>query len=253
MSQKLLTSTLVSSLVAAAGCFSDPATVDDTAAETSGGGSNDSATSTTGADVDTSAGEGHDTGPSSESETGTSSESSTSFDPSTTTSGDETSDPEPLGHVVFVTSERYRGNLMGLTGADAQCEFLASLAGLGQGRAWVALLSDADSHVNTRVTIEGPVRNVEGDLVAPNAVSFWNEDLGTQLLTEYGDLPETWDRDQEWSVTWAATPAFSCHDWQNGTVSARGDIAVTLPGLWIFGGGADRTCSNDLPFLCISQ
>jgi hypothetical protein len=67
---------------------------------------------------------------------------------------------------VFVTSQRYNGNLGGLTGADDQCQQLATDAGLnGIYRAWLS--DSAGNSPNTRFTqATMPYRRTDGVSIA---------------------------------------------------------------------------------------
>jgi hypothetical protein len=67
--------------------------------------------------------------------------------------------------LVFLTSEKYTGDLGGLTGADAKCQELASAAGLlGTYRAWLSDTTGSPSTRFTRSDIE--YRRPDGALVA---------------------------------------------------------------------------------------
>jgi hypothetical protein len=71
----------------------------------------------------------------------------------------------PAKKIVFVTSNTYQGNLGGLDGADAECQRLASDAGLsGTFKAW---LSDSKTSASSRLThSSGPYALVTGLVVA---------------------------------------------------------------------------------------
>lgn len=84
-------------------------------------------------------------------------------------------------HVVFVSSERYDGNLGGLTGGDMKCQTLATKANLGG--TWKAILSGAGSKeaAKDRVKILMAVRNIKGDLLAGSMTDFWAGRLSTAV------------------------------------------------------------------------
>lgn len=168
----------------------------------------------------------------------------------------ETEDPGPLEHIAFITDDTFRGNLGGLAGADSQCELAAQVVGLpGQadGTRWVALLAASDVPLSTRVQIRGAVRNTAGELIAANATGFWAEERGAELLNEFGELPSTYEPNEQWTVTWAGVVDPNCDDWTMGIASSVGAIAVSQEGLWIEGGGADSGCNAEHALTCLSQ
>lgn len=77
-------------------------------------------------------------------------------------------------HRIFVTSERYDGNLGGLSGsnsADAKCRARAKAENLGGS--WQALLSDSNVDARDRVTVDARVLNLNGDKIADDANDLW--------------------------------------------------------------------------------
>lgn len=107
----------------------------------------------------------------------TTSDASTTGTSGTETSGDDTTGETtgcetscgPPTRFAFVTSEKFTGDLGGLTGADAKCQMLADAAGLpGTYMAW---LSDDTGSPATRMT------RSKGPYVLPNGavvVDSWD-------------------------------------------------------------------------------
>ncbi len=109
--------------------------------------------------------------------------SSSSSSTSTSSSG------APAGsHLMFVTSQSWNGNLGGGEGADAKCQ-AAALASSRAGT-WKAIISvSASEEANTRITISGPVYNVDGEQLATGAASLWDGYLDNAVrFNEFGEL-----------------------------------------------------------------
>lgn len=104
-------------------------------------------------------------------------------------------DAQGMGFFVTSTNPGRGGDLGGLAGADAHCQFLATTAGAGQ-RTWRAYLSTRATlggppvHARERIG-RGPWRNVQGVLIARNVEELHspNSNLSKQTaLTERGEL-----------------------------------------------------------------
>ncbi|MBX3192483.1 MAG: hypothetical protein KF819_36165 [Labilithrix sp.] len=84
-------------------------------------------------------------------------------------------DAAPRPRIVFVTRERWSGDLGGLDGGDARCQAVAADAGLAG--AWTAWLSDGErldgGAGGTKVLLDGrPLRLPNGALVAAKATDL---------------------------------------------------------------------------------
>ncbi len=86
------------------------------------------------------------------------------------------------GHVVFVTSATFNGNLGGLAGADDPCEALASAA--GRVGTWRAILSDSTTDASARITVTGPIRDTVGTLVANNAADLSDGSIASPIARD---------------------------------------------------------------------
>ena len=159
---------------------------------------------------------------------------------------------EMTSRVVFVTSERYDGDLGGLTGADAECQALAEAAGLnGTYMAW---LSDSTGSPATRFDLSGgPFVRLDGRVIADD----W-ADLTDELLDDPIDLTELNVGDLK-SRTWTSTTtggAFTglthCNDWSGtGGTGSQGDTDRAT-GTWT--AREDHVpCTATAPLYCFEQ
>jgi hypothetical protein len=164
---------------------------------------------------------------------------------------------ELADRIVFVTSERYNGNLGGLSGADAKCQGLADAAGLpGTYKAW---LSDSTTSSASRlVHSEVPYVLVDATLVADD----WDDLTDGELLHSI-NLDEngvdrsglTFPDEAVWTFThtngeiWGGgtpTPTeFSCYDWTDET-GPSGTIAGLLT-------TTDQTWTDAISYGCIGE
>lgn len=89
--------------------------------------------------------------------------------------------PIAARHAVFVSSASYKGNLGGLSGADAKCNALAQAAGLGAG--WKAILSDSQTDAKSRIQISAPVYDLNNTLIAGSSQEFWSGAIKSPIAT----------------------------------------------------------------------
>ena len=102
----------------------------DAGTEVSSAGTASSTTSTTASGTDGGTATSTTMGMSTTTDSATATATTTATSTTTETDGETETDGTMQEHIVFVTSEVYRGNLQGLAGADAKCAFLAEQAGL---------------------------------------------------------------------------------------------------------------------------
>ena len=97
--------------------------------------------------------------------------------------------PSGLADVrVFVTSQKYTGNLGGPEGADAKCQACADAAGLGG--TWKAWICDSTTTASVRLTHfdENYVRAVDRTSIATNWADLTDGALVNAVLEdEYGN------------------------------------------------------------------
>jgi hypothetical protein len=158
--------------------------------------------------------------------------------------------------LVFITSSVQRGDLDGLTGADAICQDLADAAGLpGEYLAW---LSDATSSPSTRfVQATVPYKLVSGTTVA----NSWGDLIDGTLahgidLTENGDAPS---QSAAWTYTLTnGTPGGDaanehCQNWISSNPSDDGNYGrgIFSDENWTTFGVKD--CTNEHALYCLQQ
>lgn len=150
----------------------------------------------------------------------------TSTDPSTTSSSESTTEPScgsgcTTGHcddagncarIVFVSSERYTGNLGGTEGADDKCNTLASLAGLPHAerdgyRAWISTVSELAFDRVGLLADALPFALPDGTRVADSGASLLDAPAGTGVV-----LLSAIDRDEQGGVVDANNAAEVCTD-----------------------------------------
>ncbi len=159
-------------------------------------------------------------------------------------------------HLIFVTADTYPGDLGGLTGADAVCQFSANAASLPG--TWKAVLSDTGTSAASRLQSTGEVFNMLGQRIAPNLSALW--------LTSILELEHSVQFDQNGETTWQGirhawtgtevdgTSAYdNCNNWtSNDPVNYEGGIGdfTRTTSLWIKDARFD--CDQAFPLYCIN-
>ena len=167
----------------------------------------------------------------------------------------------PVTKTVFATSDTYTGNLGGLAGGDAICNFHAAAGGLtGTFMAW---LGDVTGSPATRFTKSpGPYVLVNGLVVAEN----W-DDLIDGLLerpiveNEYGQHlypPQFTSFLRVWTGTYGngVSEPDSCQNWStDGPGSGNSGIIGIYLGMRLYGwSDYDQVaCNNSYPLYCFEQ
>lgn len=160
---------------------------------------------------------------------------------------------------VFVSSKVFDGNLGGLAGADAQCQNLATAAGLGGS--WRAWLSTGTVAAVDRISQSGlPFTTVDNKVVAVNTSDLVDGTLKNPIaIDENGSALVLASTTQVWTATTASggyagqtcTPATEPTDW--GGTSSRamvGDLARTDAG-WT--ASSIGTCAATAHLYCFQQ
>ncbi|MBX3230925.1 MAG: hypothetical protein KIT84_36310 [Labilithrix sp.] len=102
-------------------------------------------------------------------------------------------------HRVFVTSTQHTANIAGATGADAECERLASARNLGgTWRAWLSVSGSSASSRLVHATI--PYRLLDGRIVANDWTDLTDGAIRTTI-----DVDETRQRLTEAREVWTGT------------------------------------------------
>ncbi len=166
---------------------------------------------------------------------------------------------------VFVSSAQFTGNMGGLAGADAQCQALASAAGLpGTYMAW---LGDGTQSPATRFSPSNePYVLPDGTVIANNWADLTNGDLAHPIdMTEQmgptpigttscggGGFPTVWSNVDQ---SGANAGTGHCNGWTDtGATSANWgstEFATSWWTTWCGGGGA--VCGWTSPIYCFQQ
>ena len=163
--------------------------------------------------------------------------------------------------IVFVSSQMFDGNLGGLLGADAQCQALASAAGLsGTYMAWLSTVGESPS---TRMTQSpDPYVRVDGVEVAPNWAGLVDGTLSAPInVTELGGpapIGNTTCAGGGFPTVWSATNSNgtsagnACANWTSTAGSGlwgQADVTDSTWTNWCSGG----ICSWVSPIYCVEQ
>jgi len=157
--------------------------------------------------------------------------------------------------VVFITSERYRGDINGLAGADQRCRMRAALAGLQRFdtfRAWLSTseMAAADRLLHSR----GRYVLVNGLVVAES----WDGLVSGTLLhpIDVDEMSQTQDY-RAWTSTLVdGQPAFGsefCDGWTDFTGDFLGGTGLTsaVDATWSY--FSDVNCNTELHLYCFEQ
>ncbi len=157
--------------------------------------------------------------------------------------------------VIFVTSERYRGDINGLAGADQRCRMLAAIEGLPRFDMFRAWLSTAETAAADRLLhSRGRYVLVNGLVVAED----WDGLVSGTLLhpIDVDEMSQT-----QSSAAWTGTlfdgqPSFGsefCNGWTtfSGDVLGGTGLLSKIDATWSF--FEDVNCNADLHLYCIEQ
>lgn len=156
--------------------------------------------------------------------------------------------------VVFITSERYRGDINGLAGADQRCRMLAAIAGLSRFETFRAWLSTAEKAAADRLLhSRGRYVLVNGLVVAED----WDALVSGTLLhpIDVDEMSQTQDY-RAWTSTLAdGQPEFGsdfCDGWTSfGDFMGGTGLSSSVDATWSF--YSDVGCGTDLHLYCIEQ
>lgn len=156
---------------------------------------------------------------------------------------------------IFVTRSTYQGKLGETSGADQKCNDAASAANLGGD--WIAVVSDSDRGARSRIDVQFPLYNRDGDPVATSQNDLWDLNSPPALENEilydqYGD-PHPAD---VWTGTGIDGDGNNyCSDdnaWD--TTDAGGTVGRSdaTDGTWLNATG-DQSCSKQAALYCIEK
>ena len=157
--------------------------------------------------------------------------------------------------VVFITSERYRGDLKGLDGADQRCRMLAAIAGLQRFETFRAWLSTAEMAAADRL-LKSPGRYVlvNGLVVAED----WDGLVSGALLhpIDVDENSQTQDYRAWTGTVYDGQPSFGsefCDGWTSfsGDFMGGSGLSSVVDETWSY--FEDALCGFDLHLYCIEQ
>lgn len=158
------------------------------------------------------------------------------------------------GNLIFVSSTRFAGNLGSPAAYDAQCNALATAAGINAttNDSYVAWISTPSNLATTRLGANrGHYRRIDTELVATSETNLLaNRLLVAPNLDEYGKLVNEY----AWTGTYGdgtASPG-NCTNW-NSTAGTN-DVGVTSggPSRWSFA-FAGVSCASTLRIYCLQR
>lgn len=146
-------------------------------------------------------------------------------------------------HRIFVTSDTYtvvstvfippydvpdEGGIGGLFSADYQVTLNAWQAGMipdwdGYAIHYTAILSDSKVNARDRLNVQGPIYNMQNELIATNSADLWDGTISNAIrYDEFGNSVA------EGSVAWTGSSGFgtvdlsnNAGDWMNPSISGR--------------------------------
>jgi hypothetical protein len=158
----------------------------------------------------------------------------------------------PTSQRIFVTSGTYGSDFGGFAQADYQCSALASIESLGG--TWKAIISNDSTSAKDRITISGPVVNMNSETVADNSADFWDGSLDNPVGydeggnvrnvsvwtgTQSNGTKHPWDNCDNWGIV---GPAFSGASGGSNQVDNQ----------WLEGAGS-TACTVNQSFYCIDR
>jgi cysteine-rich repeat protein len=169
---------------------------------------------------------------------------------------DECSNACEAPRVMFVTSTDYKGNLGGLSGADALCQAAADAVPALEGKTFKAWLSDDTGSPSTRFDTAFGGRYV---LVDDTTVATGWADLTDGMLEHAVDMTETgmMVSSGPWTNTKAdgtALGADHCENWSVGMFGPKGAYGTTTAtdATWTDVGDAN-SCAGAFPIYCVED
>ncbi|MBL9101047.1 MAG: DUF4215 domain-containing protein [Myxococcales bacterium] len=157
--------------------------------------------------------------------------------------------------VIFISSQKYTGNVDGLAGADQRCRMLAAIAGLSRSNMFRAWLSTPEKAAADRLLkSRGRYVLVNGLVVAED----WEGLVSGALLhpIDVDEMSQTKDY-RAWTGTLSnGQPAFGsefCDNWTSGAIDKYGGngISSMVDETWSY--FEDGPCGLDLHLYCIEQ
>lgn len=161
----------------------------------------------------------------------------------------------PAGKRVFITQQRFNGDLGGLTGADTKCTTAATTAGVnGTFKAW---LSSSTVNAIDRLVEVGPWLDMQGATVfagksalttGPSS-SLWYDERGTFLSSE-----NLWTATNSQGLyQWGVVMAPPCEEWTSASMQGGAHIGQIGRTGSEWTSYAGTTCDQTAHLLCFEQ
>jgi hypothetical protein len=157
--------------------------------------------------------------------------------------------------ILFVTAEKFNGDLGGLAGADEKCQAAADSAAPLAGRSFRAWLSDRTSSVAARIAPGGRFVRVDGTTIAES----WSDLIDGALeapvsKTQKGAEPvaaEVWTATNEVGGLAELAGTMDCENWTDAGGRSGGGVGRSdrVDGRWTHSGA--MTCSHRLSLFCV--
>jgi hypothetical protein len=175
-------------------------------------------------------------------------------------SDEQSGSDSPAGLRVFVTHERYTGNLTaylgssinGLAAGDAICQVRADSAGLG-GK-WRAWLSSSEIDAIDRVSGNGPWNLVGFAVAFANRAQLQTEPSDPLDVDEHGEqIREPFGLSEVWTGTRAGGvhSMSTCANWTS--TLARGTYGVSQEGTFEWTEYSTEDCDFEKHLVCLEQ
>ncbi len=166
--------------------------------------------------------------------TGSSEESTNTTSPDSSSSGESSTGTDPA-HILFTTSLGYTGfEVGGLTGADEICTNLGQSVRAGP---WVAVLRDAVTSLVSRVTVDGDVVNMLGELLATD-----QDELLSGTVLHFPGYDETGSPVTNMNLVWTGSEMNDCVGWTLDDPAFLGTVGLPMD--------LDRWLDTDVPLPC---
>jgi hypothetical protein len=121
---------------------------------------------------------------------------------------------------IFISSGSWNGALGGTGGADSLCVSAASGAGLTGN--WKAVVSGFSDNVTDRISINGIVRNLNGDIVANNQADFFDSDI--QNPVGYNELAVSLNASAWTGSEYDGSRELNCQGWGSASPADESNI-----------------------------
>jgi hypothetical protein len=134
---------------------------------------------------------------------------------------------------------------IGIGGLDGFCQGLADIQTLGG--TWRAVLYIAGQPPSSRITIDGPVQNILGQIIAADSASFFSGNASAPVaIDETGDAPAD-------SVVWLGdSQGNDCKTWTAETTYLGGQAVSTNQSSWLTA-VSTAACTLSRSVYCVSQ